>query len=140
MMKTLVLPLIALASAAPFEPKTYTFELNGEKVTFNLINETECLATIGDEEKKINYTLVNNLLTFEKKEEGTYITFLVQENTEVLSLIDYDFFVANQSDELADKVLIPLLLLYFGTECGGVLCYFVEMAYDVKTAGFDHRA
>lgn len=93
MMKTLVLPLIALASATPFEPKTYTFELNGEKVMFNLINETECLATIGDEEKKTTYTLVNNLLTFENKEEGTYVTFLVQENTEVLSLIDYDFFV-----------------------------------------------
>ena len=93
MMKTLVLPLIALASATPFEPKTYTFELNGEKVTFNLINETECLATIGDEEKKTTYTLVNNLLTFENKEEGTFVTFLVQENTEVLSLIDYDFFV-----------------------------------------------
>lgn len=92
MMKTLVLPLIALASAAPFEPKTYTFEADGEKATFNLVNETECLITIKGEEKKTTYTLVNNLLTFENKEGGTFVTFLVQESTEVLSLIDYDFF------------------------------------------------
>ena len=93
MMKTIVLPLIALSSAAPFEPKTYTFEVEGEKATFNLVNETECLITIKGEEKKTTYTLVNNLLTFENKVEGTFVTFLVQENTEVLSLIDYDFFV-----------------------------------------------
>lgn len=105
MMKTIVLPLIALASAAPFEPKTYTFEADGEKATFNLVNETECLITIKGEEKKTTYTLVNNLLTFENKEEGTFVTFLVQESTEVLSLIDYDFF-ADKTYTIGETTLV----------------------------------
>lgn len=105
MMKTIVLPLIALASAAPFEPKIFTFEADGEKATFNLVNETECLITIKGEEKKTTYTLVNNLLTFENKEEGTFVTFLVQESTEVLSLIDYDFF-ADKTYTIGETTLV----------------------------------